>query len=734
MANAQDPRGWLEACPELAQFASDPRIAAAIEAGDGAKLFAALQARRKGPRAAFEHRTLDAVLKRRRLFTSPMSGAPTLFTLNGFGSRIYGKSDVAADGTYVGTLFATAVYVPVWPLAQYLCWSSGKQFQFYGKVPLSRPMRFWRLVVGAGAAVAAVALALAIWSGSRETRAWVVNGLDVPVVVSGPARSVTVASKGRVEVKLAVGKRRLEARANGRVVEAIDVEVPRWTDAVVYNVLGAAPLYAEGSWYFPKNDKPAKEPEPPFEFYGGKSFVVRDRVPYRFTPAPQSIQMDKHAKREVRWAVDVMKGGWKLTANVLQNDGKLAEAAALAGRVAAAEPGDRDVLNRWLDLALVAGGPAAALAPAKAIAEAAPDDLGAQRAYAHVLVSAGRRGEAERIFSERAAKDPSSADAAYLRARVAEPAKALELFEALAKEHPQDPKFRRALAWRYYAELRWQDALREYGVLARLEPASARATTKQVATSLVAVGQLPAAAALVDSAASSSLDLSVAVLHAQLARLDPPAPPARPGRSRRLAQPVRLAQPPGLYLARMADLQESDAQKAAWRTYAKVWGHALAGEPAPAAKEIDAIPFPIQRDACRIMVAAAADPAAGLAQAAGANRAVLSEVSDVVALLLAGEAARLGRDDLAVALAEASGHLEAPGRAVVAFVHGEDPVELRDVDPEDRAALLLARARGAQASGRDAGALLGEVRANDPVRGGVAQAVARWPRPEAAKR
>jgi hypothetical protein len=400
------------------------------------------------------------------------------------------------------------------------------------------------------------------------------------------------------------------------------------------------------------------------------------------------------------------------TANVLQDEGKLSDAAALAGRVASAQRGDLDVLNRWLELAHVAGGPAAALAPAKAIAEAAPDDLDAQRVWSHYLVAAGRREEAERIFAERAEKNPGNTTAAYLRARVAEPGRALELFEALAKNHPEDERFHRALAWRYYAERRWSDALREYGALARLAPGAARAMTRQVAASLAAVGKVSAALARVDEAANAALDLPVAVLHAQLARL------------------ARGAPPPGLYLARVADLHEKDAQRAAWRAYAKVWGHALAGEPAPDAKEIDAILFPVQREACRIMMAAAADPSAALNQAAAANRAALSEVADVVALLLAGEAARLGRDDLAVALAEASGHLEAPGRAVVAFVRGEDPVELRNVEPEHRAALLLARARAAQASGRDPAAILDGVRANDVLRGAVAQALARWPKPD----
>jgi len=708
MANAQDPRGWLDACPELTQFTSDPKVSAAIAGGDGAKLFAALQARRRGPRAAFERRTLDAILQRRRLFTAPMRGAPSLYTLNGFGTRIYGKGDLAQDGTYVGTLFLTALFLPIWPLAQYLCWSSGSQYSFFGKLPLSRAMRLWRGAVAAGVAVVAVATAAAVWAGAREVKGFVVNGLDVPVVVSGAGHPSTVAPGGRASVTFAAGRQHLEASAAGRVIEAIDVDVPRWTDVVVYNVLGAAPLYAQGEYYYPKGKSPAQASEPPFEFYGGRSFTSRDGVAYRFAPAPKSIQTESSARRELRWSVDVMEGGWKRTVAVLEYQGKLAEAAAVAARVASAEPQDREVLSRWIALAQLAGGPASAVAAAKALADAAPGDVDAQRAYSHFLVAAGRRDEARRIFGDRARKDPSAA-AGYLRARVEAPPRALAMFEALAKAHPSDPNIRRGLAWQFYSAGRWSDALREYGVLARLAPEDRPAMAGPVAVSLAALGRAPDALARVDQAADMALDIHLAVLHAQVARL------------------ARAEKPASHYLARLAEAREEASDRDAWRTYGRVWGHVLAGEPPPDPKEVEAIPFPTQRDACRVMVAAAADPAAALKLAASANRAALAEVADVVAVLLAGEAARLGRDDLAVALAEASGHLEAPGRAVVAFVRGEDPVELKEQEPEVRAALLLARARAEQAYGRDAAPILDEVRANDVLQGAVANAIARWP-------
>ena len=41
------------------------------------------------------------------------------YTLNGFGTKYYGRRDQAADGSYVTTLWITALYVPLLPLGSY---------------------------------------------------------------------------------------------------------------------------------------------------------------------------------------------------------------------------------------------------------------------------------------------------------------------------------------------------------------------------------------------------------------------------------------------------------------------------------------------------------------------------------------------------------------------------------------------------------------------------------------
>jgi hypothetical protein len=41
------------------------------------------------------------------------------YTLNGFGTRYYGKREPGADGSYITSLWVTALYLPLVPLGSY---------------------------------------------------------------------------------------------------------------------------------------------------------------------------------------------------------------------------------------------------------------------------------------------------------------------------------------------------------------------------------------------------------------------------------------------------------------------------------------------------------------------------------------------------------------------------------------------------------------------------------------
>jgi hypothetical protein len=87
----------------------------------------------------------------------PISSAPSLRTLNGFGFRVYGRSDYDADTrSYVTTYYFVALFIPLFPLARYrVIDSGGNRFNFLGRLPL-RKLDRWHLAVAAVMTIAAI--------------------------------------------------------------------------------------------------------------------------------------------------------------------------------------------------------------------------------------------------------------------------------------------------------------------------------------------------------------------------------------------------------------------------------------------------------------------------------------------------------------------------------------------------------------------------------------------------
>ena len=100
---------------------------------------------------------LKASIKRMLDGPRPVKAAPTLATLNGFGTMLYGSREPREDGSYVATRFFTALFVPMIPLdAWRVRPGEGRSYYFLAKEPLSALVRnYRRLVLGAALAVGA---------------------------------------------------------------------------------------------------------------------------------------------------------------------------------------------------------------------------------------------------------------------------------------------------------------------------------------------------------------------------------------------------------------------------------------------------------------------------------------------------------------------------------------------------------------------------------------------------
>ena len=101
----------------------------------------------------------------------PLERAPTLFTLNGIGFRLYGERDRWPDGSYVATYCFCVVFIPIVPVAAYRVRQvSTMSYQFLAKEPLGPIAKVWRGValLGTLGVVASVALSNYLDSPGRK--------------------------------------------------------------------------------------------------------------------------------------------------------------------------------------------------------------------------------------------------------------------------------------------------------------------------------------------------------------------------------------------------------------------------------------------------------------------------------------------------------------------------------------------------------------------------------------
>ena len=102
---------------------------------------------------------------------TPISSAPSLFTFNGFGVTLYGRSDYDEESrSYATTYYFVGLFIPLFPIARYrVIDQGGRRYSFLGKLPLRKADR-WHL--GIAAAVIAVLLVGGISSSQNSSSSY----------------------------------------------------------------------------------------------------------------------------------------------------------------------------------------------------------------------------------------------------------------------------------------------------------------------------------------------------------------------------------------------------------------------------------------------------------------------------------------------------------------------------------------------------------------------------------
>jgi len=88
---------------------------------------------------------------------TPISSAPLLFTFNGIGCTVYGRSDYDEDTRSYGmTHYFVVLFVPIFPIGRYRVIDvGGGKYSFLGRLPLRKADR-WHLGIAAAAILAFV--------------------------------------------------------------------------------------------------------------------------------------------------------------------------------------------------------------------------------------------------------------------------------------------------------------------------------------------------------------------------------------------------------------------------------------------------------------------------------------------------------------------------------------------------------------------------------------------------
>lgn len=192
--------------------------------------------------------------------------------------------------------------------------------------------------VGIALVVVAAVAGLGGWAylGAKNPEIWFINALSVPVEISMGEETISLGAHSYEEHTFSPGAYDITVSADGETITEESVDVPGFTDAVAYNVLGAADLIYQGVVYTTVD---TGLNEDTYDFHINETFVVRDDVNYLFEAPPDEISLSSGTTRATHHYfgfVDPEAWGWAISLEVLVGLGRDAEAQTLA-----------ETIDRW---------------------------------------------------------------------------------------------------------------------------------------------------------------------------------------------------------------------------------------------------------------------------------------------------------------------------------------------------------------------------------------------------
>jgi len=545
-------------------------------------------------------------------------------------------------------------------------------------------------------AAMAAGAAFFLWNRAHPT-VWVLNPFDEQIEVRIGAKVVTVTPHGRASTEVPTGPATVVVSRGTQVLETTKVTVPAGADAAIYNPFGAAPLFLVGVHY--SFSRPKEGSEGDFGYLGGRPWVVVEHANYVFEQPPESIQSSSYLDDVRSLITTVGDGSWRSSAAWLYEHERTQEILTLQRALGALAP-------EMFQIAFVAArerGLDEVIAFEKdEMAKGETYDL--LRQYQRDRRAHDGIVSVRKEFAERALRDPG-AESRLLLARVDERESAERALRSLVTDGTWGPAAKKVLAYRLSHGERWSE------VEDLLGPKPDPVYLDVLLQALVRQGKNAQALALLEEYVADK-DAPAIVLVEAAKELDPSS-----SRAEKLIGQLKSARK-GFDGARV-DLV---------RVVAGLPVDEAAPKAAPTSRTER-----MYRDAILLTKVALKDPDRARSLLTKSPSPSLLGVDPRLALLLLAEHHRLGGDNtVRLLLAAAQRQSTLPAPAIFRFVdEGEDSEDLREADADERAAVLLVRARKLEAEGRDGSGLRSEARRLAALGGPIAQAIRNWPRASA---
>jgi hypothetical protein len=544
--------------------------------------------------------------------------------------------------------------------------------------------------------VVALAAVIFVMRASRSAPLYIVNGLDVAVVVQVGERTTVVEPQSKSVLVLRNGPYLATTKTrDGKLVERAIVVANSHPDAVVYNVLGAAPLvdarlrYSAG----PKRDDRQRE----VTFHGGHSFSVIEDLDYVFTDPPQTISAEKSSGEIVKQVLMVPKGGWSGTATYLLGEGRAPEAFELQRALIRFDPTSLRAMSYAGEAAYAAyGGDEPIVSLLGPIVRAQPitdEDL-----LARYLLSESCRVDCEdgvKIVSDPGIRDTVARKLTLMRAQ--DEADARRVLSELSASNARDANVLRARGWLASSDGKWSECA---DLFERASSAPyADFDVEERAVCLHAAGRHADALAVAAHVADGSGEAAGngAMTYARIA--------------------AAAGEPAGKYIQKIDD--DPASQAATMGIWLGVFDRKAPKPPSDGT------------GAALALALAASTSADSAVEEAKKNPAAARRVPYVLAIVLGAELARRGDLTAAERVLDGARGLRLPSKAVIDYVlRGTVPRMMYRVDPEHRAALDFVRARRLEQLGLDSHLLYAAARSRDVLKGWVARLISAWAPPD----